>query len=50
MIIKGASADDIVAYARKEQGMKLLFDDVVDKMCEGQTTLAEVYRISSEEE
>ncbi len=49
MLIRGKSSDDIALYAQKNQGMKLLFDDVIDKMCEGQTTLEEVYRISSQE-
>ncbi len=50
MIIKGESSAAIGAYACEKQGMKLLFDDVVDKMCAGETTLAEVYRIASEDE
>ncbi len=50
MIIGGASAQDISRYAKKEQGMQLLFDDVIDKMCIGETTLAEVYRITAEDE
>jgi hypothetical protein len=29
--------------------MQLLFDDAVDKMSEGQTTLAEVYRVATQE-
>ena len=33
----------------EKQGMKLLFDDVIDKMVSGETTLAEVYRIAAEE-
>jgi type II secretory ATPase GspE/PulE/Tfp pilus assembly ATPase PilB-like protein len=41
---------DITRYAQKNQGMKLLFDDVVDKMCAGETTLTEVFRVASEDE
>ncbi len=50
MLIAGKSSDAIAAYAQKEQGMKLLFDDIIDKMCEGQTTLTEVFRLTAQEE
>ncbi len=50
LLLKGKSSMDISNYAQEKQGMKLLFDDVIDKMIQGDTTLAEVYRISSEEE
>ena len=49
LIIRGKSALDIATHAQEKQGMKLLFDDVIDKMVAGETTLAEVYRIASEE-
>ena len=49
MLIRGKSSDDIARYARENQGMQLLFDDAVDKMNEGQTTLAEVYRVATQE-
>lgn len=49
MLIRGKSSDDIARYARENQGMQLLFDDAVDKMSEGQTTLAEVYRVATQE-
>ncbi len=49
MLVRGKSSDHIAAYARTNQGMELLFDDVVDKMCKGHTTLEEVYRISTQE-
>jgi len=49
MLIRGKSSDEIARYAQEYQGMKLLFDDVIDKMSQGETTLEEVYRISSEE-
>lgn len=48
LLISGKSTAEIVQYARS-QGMISMFDDVVDKMCAGQTTLEEVYRITSEE-
>ena len=50
LLLRGKSSADIARYAQEQQGMKLLFDDVVDTMIHGETTLAEVYRISSEEE
>jgi len=50
MILKGKTSMEINRYAQKNQGMKLLFDDVVDKMYEGQTTLTEVFRVASEDE
>ena len=49
MLIQGKSSADIARYAQEQQGMKLLFDDVVDKMSLGETTLSEVYRIATEE-
>jgi type IV pilus assembly protein PilB len=50
MILKRKTSSDITRYAQKNQGMKLLFDDVVDKMCAGETTLTEVFRVASEDE
>jgi type IV pilus assembly protein PilB len=50
MLLKRKTSSDITRYAQKIQGMKLLFDDVVDKMCAGETTLTEVFRVASEEE
>jgi len=50
MLLKGKSSADITRYAQKNQGMKLLFDDVVDKMCLGETSLTEVFRVASEDE
>ncbi len=50
MLLKGKSSGDISRYAQKNQGMKLLFDDVVDKMCAGETSLTEVFRVASEDE
>ena len=50
MLLKGSTSLEITRYAQKNQGMKLLFDDVVDKMCAGETTLAEVFRVASEDE
>lgn len=50
LLIKGKSSAEISRYAQEHQGMKLLFDDVIEKMVRGETTLAEVYRITAEEE
>ena len=50
MLLKRSTSIDITRYAQKNQGMKLLFDDVVDKMCAGETTLEEVFRVASEDE
>ena len=50
MLLKRKTSMDITRYAQKNQGMKLLFDDVIDKMCAGETTLTEVFRVASEDE
>jgi type IV pilus assembly protein PilB len=50
MLLKRKTSADITRYAQKIQGMKLLFDDVIDKMYAGETTLTEVFRVSSEDE
>ena len=50
MLLKGNTSMEITRYAQKNQGMKLLFDDVVDKMIAGETTLTEVFRVASEDE
>jgi len=50
MLLKRKTSIEITRYAQKNQGMKLLFDDVIDKMNAGETTLTEVFRVTSEEE
>ncbi|MBF0489205.1 MAG: type II/IV secretion system protein [Candidatus Omnitrophica bacterium] len=50
LLLRGASSAEIARYAQEKQGMKLLFDDCLDKMCQGETTLTEVYRISSSDD
>jgi len=50
MLLKRKSSADIAHYAQKNQGMKLLFEDVIDKMCLGETSLTEVFRVASEDE
>ncbi len=47
MLLRGESSDAISHYAQEKQGMKLLFDDGLDKMFQGETTLSEVMRIAS---
>ena len=49
MLLQGKSSDDIKAYACEVNGMKLLWDDALARLAEGQTTVAEVFRIASEE-
>ncbi|MCM8773216.1 MAG: GspE/PulE family protein [Candidatus Omnitrophica bacterium] len=46
MIIKRASEDDIVDYARKERGFISLKEDGFDKCCQGITSLEEVLRVA----
>jgi len=50
MLLKKRTSIEITRYAQKNHGMKLLFDDVIDKMCAGETTLTEVFRVASEDE
>lgn len=47
MLIKGKSSDEIKLYARNKKGMKVLWDDAVQKFLSGQTTLEEVLRVTS---
>ncbi len=49
LLMRGKSSQEIARHAQEHQGMRSLFDDVIDKMCRGETTLAEVYRVASEE-
>lgn len=50
MLLKGKTSLEISRYARDSQGMRLLFEDAIDKMGEGLTTLAEVYRVAADEQ
>lgn len=47
MLLQGKSSDEIRDYARSEKGMKLLWDDALDSLAQGRTTLAEVCRVAS---
>ncbi len=49
MLLKGKSSDDIKNYAIEHKSMKILYEDIVDRLCEGQTTAAEVFRVTSDE-
>ncbi len=50
MLIGGKTSLDIARHACKSQGMRLLFEDAIDKMSQGLTTLTEVYRVSAQEQ
>jgi len=45
MLLSGKSSDDIKAYARKSQSLRVLWDDAVERLVQGQTTVEEVLRI-----
>lgn len=47
MLIKGNSSDEINEYARKHNGMITLREDILQKAMDGQTTLEEVFRITT---
>ncbi len=49
MLLQGKSSDDIKAYAKKSQGLRLLWDDAIERLVQGQTTVEEVLRIVSDE-
>ena len=47
MLIKGDSSDAIKEYARKENGLVTIWEDVVSKFIAGETTMDEVLRVAS---
>jgi len=47
MLICGKSSDAIKEYARKGKGMITLWEDIMQKFVEGETTLEEVLRVTS---
>lgn len=49
MILRGDSSDDIREHARRTQGMKLLWDEALESLAVGQTTVAEVLRVAAAE-
>lgn len=49
MLIMGKSSDEIKKYARQKKGMATLWEDALDKLFHGQTTLEEVLRVTANE-
>jgi len=49
MLLRGDSSDTIKQYAIEKQGMMTLYQDALQKCCEGHTTIDEVLRIVSNE-
>lgn len=47
MLIKGESSDAIKEYASQKKGLKTLWEDIMDKFINGETTLEEVLRVTS---
>jgi type II secretory ATPase GspE/PulE/Tfp pilus assembly ATPase PilB-like protein len=47
MLIRGQASDQIKEYARKKNGMMTLWEDIMQKFSNGETTLEEVYRVTS---
>ena len=50
MILEGKSSDAIKQHAREKQGMRTLWDDALERLAQGQTTVAEVLRVAAAEE
>lgn len=48
MLLKGESSDAIKDYARRGQGMLTLWEDILERFIAGETTLEEVYRVTSD--
>jgi type IV pilus assembly protein PilB len=49
MLLQGKSSDDIKAHAQKSNTMIMLWDDAIERLAQGQTTIEEVLRIASDE-
>ncbi|MEI6438106.1 MAG: GspE/PulE family protein [Candidatus Omnitrophota bacterium] len=49
MLLQGKSSDDIKDYARRQKTLRVLWDDAVERLAQGQTTIEEVLRIVSDE-
>ncbi|MCB9757175.1 MAG: Flp pilus assembly complex ATPase component TadA [Candidatus Omnitrophica bacterium] len=49
MLILGKSSDEIKEYAHKTKGMRLLWDEIMDKFISGETTVQEVLRLTMDE-
>ncbi len=50
MLLEGRSSDEIKRYVRDEQGMRTLWDDAMERLAQGQTTVAEILRVAAAEE
>ncbi len=49
MLLSGKSSDEIKEFARKERGMRTLFEDAMDKCVAGIITLEEAFRVTGRE-
>lgn len=49
MLLRNQTSDAIKAYAQKGQGMLTLWEDILEKFIAGETTLEEVYRVTTDE-
>jgi type IV pilus assembly protein PilB len=49
LLLAGKSSDDIKVYAQEHMGMKTLWDDIIERVSAGDTTLEEVFRVASED-
>ncbi|MBF0484121.1 MAG: Flp pilus assembly complex ATPase component TadA [Candidatus Omnitrophica bacterium] len=47
MLLEGKTSDDIKKFACEQKGMKTLYQDAMAKCIDGQTTMEEVFRITS---
>ena len=47
LLLRGESSDTIKEFARKEKGMRTLFEDAMDKCLSGLTSLDEVLRVTA---
>ncbi|MBF0330702.1 MAG: Flp pilus assembly complex ATPase component TadA [Candidatus Omnitrophica bacterium] len=47
MLLQGKSPDDIKEYARTAHGMRTLWDDGLERLAQGQTTVTELLRVAS---
>jgi len=49
LLLRGETADKIKEYARTQQGMVTLWEDMMEKFITGETTLEEVFRVTSQD-
>ena len=48
MLIKNKSSDEIKKYAIEHKGMVTLWDDIIQKFLDGETTIEEIFRVTTE--